>query len=126
MFNGVKSYIYMCLGGQLNGVKLPKRKRKSRRPRKHRQVPLPRLVEPRSLLKVGSSWLVSVPPKWFKAHKITPKKGDIVYVACNKDLTVLNPKDAAKFRQFVDARTTRARKRLLRKIPGPSRDKTRR
>jgi len=83
--------------------------------KRKRRDPLPRLVSPQTVMKIGASYAVVIPPKWFKAHKVNPRKLKFLYVGGNTDLTLFNPKDAAMFERFVDVRTSRARKLLKRR-----------
>jgi len=48
------------------------------------------IVLKRKVFKVGNSHCITIPPEWFKAHKLDPDDLQLVLVA-DKDIRIVNP-----------------------------------
>ena len=49
------------------------------------------IVEKRKIIKIGSSWYISIPPEWFKEHEIDPQKVKELLIVADEDIRLVNP-----------------------------------
>ena len=48
------------------------------------------IVLKRKVFKVGNSHCITIPPEWFRAHKLDTKNLELIVVA-DKDIRIVNP-----------------------------------
>ena len=49
------------------------------------------IIEHRTIIRLGTSYMLTLPKEWLRNHGITPKKGDQLLIVADKDIRIVNP-----------------------------------
>jgi hypothetical protein len=66
-------------------------------------------VNKQSVIKIGGSTYILLPPEWFKANEIDPEKVKELLLIADKDMRIVNPKHEKDIYDEVTKMTKKGR-----------------